>query len=228
MAKTRRVRRMLALVTAIAAMAVAVVVMLFGGIFLYFFTPGSLRGYRAEPAPMTYGSNPVVVWLILALVLATSGTAALMVYERRFRYQTRVYIYIVFLVIILPITLFNYNQGEAALGYWPQAVLDISLLFLGAAVAGWLASVPVSAPDARVLKALTLFFLLGSTVCIPGLFFILWTLNQVQFLTVAQTESIGWQGLTGLGSVISAVFAWLNYRRGQQQEATASQGPRIL
>jgi hypothetical protein len=155
--------------------------------------------------------------LIGALLLGIGISAALVVLLPRTGFRLRGGIYILFLGIVLPLSWYNYDQGDNVLRASIQLALNLLLIFLSATTALWLSSAPAAAPDIKVLKGLALVSVLTAGVFVPALFTFVWCLLKARLLDPKQLEDISLANITGLSGVASAVIAGLNYWRGQRQ-----------
>ena len=216
-------RRLLALSTGTATLVLLAVWALFGAnaleYFFYFrWDVGGPLSQAPGPRPNSYDpvSQNVYLLAIGAILLATGGSVSLLVMLPRSGFRVRAWVYLTFLIILLPMSVYNYGQRDHVFPTYAQAGLNMLLIFLAGTTAMWLASARAEVPDTKVLKFLSLSLLLFGGVFVPGLFTALWFLQAVGMLSVKQTEEVGFQQIAGLSGVLSAIVAWLNYRKGQQ------------
>jgi hypothetical protein len=180
-------------------------------------------------APRPGGGQHVELYyniLIAALILAVGGLAALLVLVPRPSFRRRAWIYVGFLLIVLPASLYNFSQEDTVLAPTYQFALNFISIFLTATVAIWIANLPAEAADVRVLKAMCVFLLW--VPCIAQILFnLIWFLNQINVLSLKETR-VSWTILIGLASVASAIIAALNYRREIQKATTPAPPSRII
>jgi hypothetical protein len=163
-----------------------------------------------------------------AVLVATGGAAALLVLVPSGSFRARGWIYLVFLMILLPASWYNFNQGDNVLPTIYQLGLDLIIIFLGAVVALWLAKAPANAPDVRVLKTMSLALIWFGAVFAPTFFVVIWLLWWGGILSKTQAKAITWQEITEASGLASAAVAWLTYRREIEKDSPTIQiGPSV-
>jgi hypothetical protein len=181
------------------------------------------------PRPDAYddAAKPYNGILVISLVLATGTSAAAIVLAPRSDFRVRGIAYAIFLAIILPATVYNYDQGDIVLKPGLQAGLNLILKFLAATVSLWLSGSRGDGPDQKVLKMMSLFLMVGAGVMAPGILTLLWALNRIGLLGLAESRKFELKDITGLAGVGSAIISWLNYRR-DRVSATPVEPSRII
>jgi hypothetical protein len=159
--------------------------------------------------------------LIGALLIASGSVVALLILLPSRSFRQRAWLYLGSLLLLLPFSFYNFSQGGIVLAPAYQFGVNFVIVFLGATTAVWIANAPAVEIDERVLKIMCVF-LLALVVCVVSFFNILWLLQKVQILTIDQTKHVTWAHLTSAASVVSAIVAWLNYRRELRKQADAS------
>jgi hypothetical protein len=87
------------------------------------------------------------------------------------------------------------------------------LVFLGATVCLWLASVRTTQIDVLVGKTLALVLVSATAVCVPAFLVTLWALVEIHVLSLGAVKHISYEQLTAAAGVVSVAIAWLAYRR---------------
>jgi hypothetical protein len=185
------------------------------------------------PRPDAYDRGAHLYYRVVlgALLLGAGGTASLLVLVPRRGFRVRAFIYLAFLAILLPASLYNFSQGDLILATPYQAALNLVIIFLGAAAVPVLVTASSEAHDTRVLKTIVLALILLGAVVVPAFFTILWLLWRSR---VIPKDAVTWGHITGVGTLISVIIAWLNYRREMRKDAAAAQdakersAPRII
>lgn len=222
---TLTTRRLVAVIVAVVTLIIAAAWLLYAGNALYWYAWANLAqnvplSQAGGPRPDAWdqGAHPYYLISSAALLLATGGSAALLILLPRPSFRHRAWIYLFFLSIILPATWYNYGQKDVVLRASLQAGLNCIVIFLSATTALWLSSAPASAPDAKVLKYLSLTLLLLAGVFVPGIFSVIWLFYAAGLITEEQSRQITFAHITGLASVASALIAWLNYSRDRRSD----------
>jgi hypothetical protein len=184
-----------------------------------------------EPRPDAYDRTAHLYYelLIGALILATGGLTMLLVLVHRPTFRHRAWIYLGFMLIVLPATLYNFSQADTVLAPTYQFMLNWITIFLIATVAIWIGTLPVEAIDLRVVKTMCVFFLW--LVCVVLILFnFVWFVNWSQLISLEEARKVTWGTLTGFAGVASAIIAALNYRREMRKAASppASQSSIIV
>ncbi len=161
------------------------------------------------PRPLALGYITDRYFFILRVSLAFSVMfiAYFMAIESSRGFNVRLILYGILLLIILPLNVLNYSQGDMVLSANFQSVLNLMVIFLGATVMVWLWSLKVVAPDARVAKVVAIALLLFGAILVPLFFTLLWSLYKIGIMTKAQTETITWEQICATGGVISGLIA---------------------
>jgi hypothetical protein len=177
------------------------------------------------PRPDAYDDRAKLAYIILiaAMILAAGTSISLRVLTPRAGWSTRAAGYFIILLVLLPLTLYNYTQDDLVLSKGVQAALNLVLIFLAVAMAWWLAKFEVSALDGRVLKIMSLTLIVGSGVLVPVFFTSLWALNQAGILSLEQTKHVEFGQIAGLSGLGSLVISWLNYRRERRKEKQSAE-----
>lgn len=214
------VRRTLATLVAVATCAAALVWWYIGDRLLRGFASyhASIGGPISQaPGPRTDLSVEPYYWLLGTLILITGCVAGLGVLMPRIPFRHRAWLYVLVLLVMIPITMLNYDQGDIVLARWAQVGVNLLLIFLATSVVWWLSALPAEAPDAKVLKYMTMTGLVTVGVCVPALFTILWFFVKIRLVTYDQNRAIPVGAVSAISSVIGVVFSWLNYRRENQK-----------
>jgi hypothetical protein len=165
--------------------------------------------------PDAFQSSAHVYYAIIigGLILAAGASAALLVLVADRSFRTRAWIYVAFLALVLPASLYNYTQDDIVLPYPVQAGLNLAVAFLSATIAFWYGGRRCDGYDARVIQGLTIALLVMGGVLVPVFATTLWALNQIGWFDRKELQQITYAHLTGTAAVASAVIAWLNHRR---------------
>jgi hypothetical protein len=129
--------------------------------------------------------------------------------------------------MLLPVTFFNYSQGDLVLPRGIQAALNLVVIFLGATLAWWLSEYKVDSPDAKVVKAMGCFMLVTSAVFVPALFTVIWTLDRLNVLPPGASTRVGFGALTAMAGAGSLVFVWLRNLRDRRKEQASRSARRV-
>lgn len=215
-----RSRRVFGLAACIITLIAVAIWSLVGEHFLYRFALEHL----AQSVPLSKAGGPRpdgwdqaafrYYWLCIgALVLATGFSVALLVLIPRPAFRQRAWMYLSFLAVLLPATMYNYGQGDVVLRAPVQFCLNLLLIFLASTTWLWLNKAPATVADTVVLKHLSLGLILLGGVLIPAIFSVVWAFFAVGLLSKLQTKEITFAHITGLASILSVVIAWLNYKK---------------
>jgi hypothetical protein len=217
-------RRAVALTIGLATVLVAGLWTMIGGEILHRYASANLSqnvplSQAAGPRPDAWdqGAHLYYIASSVSLLLAAGASASLLVLMPGSDFRKRAWIYCAFLAIVLPAIWYNYGQRDIVLRGSLQVALNGVLIFLASTTALWLSNATWDAPDARVLKYLSLTLLLLGGVFVPSIFSAVWLFHAAGLLTIEQSREITFQHITGLASVLSAVTAWLNYTRDRRK-----------
>lgn len=125
-----------------------------------------------RPDSYAVDAHPYYAACWIALVGATGVTAGILVAIPQPGFRRRAWMYLAFLAVVLPATLFNYMQGDLDLRRSVQVALNVALIALSAIVAAWVAQAPATA---QTFECSSLFvspcFLRRASLCRPCLLY---------------------------------------------------------
>jgi len=218
-------RRLLGSAAAIAATLFAIAWAFFAALEIFHalkFGPLTLNVAIREapgPRPDTYDQASHLYYLALSLTpaIALGGLAYCTIVGNSF--GRRILVYSALLAILLPINLFNYNQGDMVLSIEVQALLNIVTIFLGIVLVATIWSVQTGSLDTSTVKVIAIAIMLGSTVLAPAFFTMIWAMVAVGILDKEDARSVTWQHITGASALVGAGLAVakfvLDYRKDQ-------------
>jgi hypothetical protein len=178
------------------------------------------------PRPDSYdqAAHPFYGLLVGALLVATGITTALLVLIPRRDFRVRAAVYLIFMAVILPASLYNYSQRDAVLPALYQVGLNLVVVFLGATIAFSISMVKAESPDTRVLKMMSIGLVLFGAVLVPAFFSLIWGVWRSGL--VQEVPKFKWSELSGLGGLASAaIVGWLHYRQQLPERTTSDLAP---
>jgi hypothetical protein len=190
------------------------------------------HGAIAELAILLTPDNPIVPRFVkpgktgdvyhliymLGLCVTSGFAVTYLLWERRPSYFRRRVVYIAFLMLILPMSMYNYFHFDIIIRPSAQAIINLLIIFLGTVLAVDTYKIEAIQLDAKVLKWLVLFLLLFFSVLIPGLFSLLWILEALHVISYRTVRSMDLNVVSVIAGVVSAIIAVLSYKKEGMNE----------
>ncbi|HRB17528.1 MAG TPA: hypothetical protein PK224_17160 [Nitrospira sp.] len=159
---------------------------------------------------------------VLGLCVAAGLSVTALFWSPRPGYSIRLTIYVLLLVALLPISVFNYAHADYLVNRSAQALFNVLLVFGGIVVVAELLLFRSSGRDLIVVQVLAVFTLSLTAVFIPATFSVVWLLNALGVVTATAAESISLPTLSTVSGVFSAAVAYLKFRREIKTEEKSS------
>lgn len=202
--------RIMGLVAAVVGIAISFWWTLQAAEFLegYAFYHLSLGGPLSKalgPRPDAYDSSVHIYYLVLALApqLAVGFIAYCLLVD--YSLNTRLVFYCLLLFLLMPLNLFNYNQGDVVLSRSLQVLLNGVVIFCGLVVIVALWNLRTGSMDAKIAKLLAIALLLFAAVLVPLLFTSIWAL--VATGVIDNSPHLTWPQITAFCGLVSTVIA---------------------
>lgn len=152
------------------------------------------------------------VLFVLGLCIATGLSVSVLFWTPRPGYAVRLTVYVIMLVFMLPVSVYNYAHADFLINRSAQAVFNFVLIFLGAIVVVELIRLKASARDLVVLQVVAVFLLSLTSVFVPATFSIVWTLESLGAITQKAAGTISIPTLSTVSAAFSALISYLKYR----------------
>ena len=153
------------------------------------------------------------VFLVIGVCCASGICVAILLWERRPNYLTRLTAYTILLACLLPVSVYNYAHFDMLVNRIGQALLNLFLIFGGTLVIVHLYMSRPSERDLLALQVLAIFLLALCSVVLPAAFSTLWLLNEVGAISSKTADAIGLPTLSSVAGVVSAALALLKFRK---------------
>jgi hypothetical protein len=211
-----RNRKVLAAALGIAFMLVGFVIAVFGQ-FLLVALGEALSATRAIPGfSVPDPTSNFYFYMVLAVCFAAGLSVTALLWSPRPGYSRRAAVYVLLLAVALPISLHNYAGADMLVNRSAQAIFNVLLVFVGSVVVAEIFSLSPSSRDLLVLQILAVLLLSMTTVLLPATFSIVWFLNAFGVVSETQSKSLGIPTISTICGVLSAVIAYLKFRRETQ------------
>lgn len=176
-------------------------------------------GARAEYAKFGDLYNHL---LFIGIALGAGLSLSLLFWDKKERQNKAYWIYLLFLLILVPLSIINYISGDWFFDRWKQAFVDILICILGLFVLMRLLKVQTKSTESSILKAIAIFFVSSQAILIPGIYFILWFFNFQNAISLANTKNFSPNWITYITAIGGLVISTLNYRLSLRKEKSGN------
>ena len=167
-----------------------------------------------------------VQFLWIGLLIAAAASFALFTLEPVGKRKLSVTLFVIWLILLLPISVANYYTIEFWVERVRQAIFDVALVLLGLAAMQRLLAYHVSTVLGGIMRGLAIFLLGASAVVIPAIFAVIWFLNAGEIAKgAAQTNGFQPSWISAVAGVVALAFAVLTCRFNRDPwPSSAAQG----
>jgi hypothetical protein len=204
-------RHVLAISAGVLVFAAAALFAYIGGLVLSSSLGGAMGSEIPDKQalyPAQYG-NIFYQLAFLGLALVAGFSTTLMLWSRGRSSKRRGALYFCCLVLILPLTAFNYASGDWFIRASVQVFINLGLIFLGCCLLLMLLEFKPTSTEMIVLRGLAIFILVFAAIAQPALYSVVWYLVVTR---AVKPEPISLSSLSTVAGFVSAIVAVLNYR----------------
>ena len=149
-----------------------------------------------------------------ALVIAAGLTASLFVLAPRLVRSSRVWLCLLLLAVLAPLSWLNYARRDFVLPDGYQAGVDLGIVFLGMFCAYCAASIRDRSSDVRLIESIIFGLVLFGAVVLPIFFVLVWLLWIAGVTNESLFFDVVWKWITETAIVVSTIIAVFHYLRG--------------